>query len=422
MLYLLLIAWALYAGLLMTRFTDLFKLPDVTAYLIIGVLIGPSVLGRLNIEWLGIVSYEKVEDLSILSDIALGFIAFTIGSEFKYNELKKIGRQALIVGFFEACSATLVVDIVLILLCRFVPNIISLPMAITLGAIAAATAPAATLMVVKQFKAEGPVTKILLPVVALDDAIGLIIFAVSFGTANAIINGHTSMMNLIVEPTIEIVASLILGVIVAVILSKMELLFKSRTNRLILIIASIILTVAISKVTFLIGPFGGSFSPLLVCMMFGTVFCNICDYSDELMHRAGTWSKPILVLFFVMSGAELNLSIFKNPLVIILGLVYVVTRVIGKYFGARVGATISGCDDAVKKYLGVTLIPQAGVALGMSAIVARTLGSKGELVRNIVLFGVLIYELIGPQLTKIALIKAGDIKELPQKQYSHNKR
>lgn len=414
MLILLLIAWALFAGLLMTRITNIFKLPDVTAYLIVGVLIGPSVLGKLGIEGIGFTSFAEVESLSIISDVALGFIAFAIGSEFKLNELKHIGKQAFVIGVCQAVVATLFVDIALIILHTLMPDVVTIPMAITLGAIAAATAPAATLMVIKQYKAKGPVTNVLLPVVALDDAVGLVIFAASFGTASAMISGSANILNLIVEPIMEIVMSLLLGSVVAIVLTYIESKFHSNTNRLILIIGSIVLTVAIAKVSFQFGRFGGSFSPLLVCMMLGTVFCNICPLSEELMDISNKWSQPMLVLFFVLSGAELDLYVFNNPIVIMVGIIYILARSFGKYIGARISADAVGSKEVIKKYLGITLLPQAGVALGMSAIVARSLGANGMLIRNITLFGVLIYELIGPTLTKIALTKAGEIKEKPK--------
>ena len=414
MLYLILISWALFAGLLLTRITNVFKLPDVTAYLIVGVIIGPSILGRLGIKGIGFTSFEEVESLSIISDVALGFIAFAIGSEFKLKDLKEIGKQAFTIGVFQAVVATLCVDASLILLHFIMPNIVTVPMAITLGAIAAATAPAATLMVIKQYKAKGPVTDILLPVVALDDAVGLIIFAASFGTASAIINGNANILNLIVEPILEIVLSLLMGSVVALILTYLESKFHSNTNRLILVIGSIVITVAIAKASFQFGRFGGSFSPLLVCMMLGTVFCNICPLSDELMDISDKWSQPILVLFFVLSGAELDLQVFNNPIVIMVGIIYILTRSFGKYIGARISADMVGSKDVIRKYLGITLLPQAGVALGMSAIVARSLGTNGLLIRNITLFGVLIYELIGPTMTKMALTRAGEIVEKPK--------
>ena len=412
MLNLFLITWALFAGLLMTRIGNIFRLPDVTAYLVVGVIIGPSVLGRLGIKGLGFTSYEEVESLSIISDVALGFIAFSIGSEFKVDKLKKIGKQAVIIAIMEATMATILVDIVLLVLHFNFPQVVTMPMVLTLGAIAAATAPAATLMVIKQYKAEGKVTEILLPVVALDDAICLMIFAVSFGVAQSIISGGTNPINLVVEPLMQIMISLTLGSIAALMLTYLEKYFKSNSNRLILIIATIILTVGFAKITFKLGGFSGSFSPLLVCMMLGTIFCNICPLADDLMERADFWCKPILVLFFVFSGAELNLDVFKNPIVVMIGLTYVFTRSLGKYLGARVSATMTGSAEEVKKYLGITLLPQAGVALGMSALAFQLMNNNdGLLVRNITLFGVLIYELFGPTFTKIALIKSGDIKE-----------
>ena len=412
MLNLFLITWALFAGLLMTRIGNIFRLHDVTAYLVVGVIIGPSVLGRLGIKGLGFTSYEEVESLSIISDVALGFIAFSIGSEFKVDKLKKIGKQAVIIAIMEATMATILVDIVLLVLHFNFPQVVTMPMVLTLGAIAAATAPAATLMVIKQYKAEGKVTEILLPVVALDDAICLMIFAVSFGVAQSIISGGTNPINLVVEPLMQIMISLTLGSIAALMLTYLEKYFKSNSNRLILIIATIILTVGFAKITYKLGGFSGSFSPLLVCMMLGTIFCNICPLADDLMERADFWCKPILVLFFVFSGAELNLDVFKNPIVVMIGLTYVFTRSLGKYLGARVSATMTGSAEEVKKYLGITLLPQAGVALGMSALAFQLMNNNdGLLVRNITLFGVLIYELFGPTFTKIALIKSGDIKE-----------
>ena len=411
---LLLVSLALFTGLLMTRITNIFRLPDVTAYLVVGVLIGPSILGSLGIKYVGFTSFNEVDNLLLLSDIALGFIAFSIGSEFKLKNLKTIGTKAVVIGIFQALTATLFVDVVLIFIHYLIPDIVTVEMAIILGAIATATAPAATIMVVKQYKAKGEVTDLLLPVVALDDAVGLVIFAVSFGIVEAMINGTTNISKLIVGPLLEIVLSLFLGYIVAYILTFLESKYNSNSNRLILIIGSIILTVAITKATFGIGQFEGSFSPLLTCMMCGTVFCNICPLADELMESSNKWSQPIIVLFFVLSGAELDLAVFNNHTVIVVGVVYIITRSLGKYFGAMISAGLVGCSHNVRKYLGITLLPQAGVALGMSAIAARALGNHGLVVRNITLFGVLIYELFGPTLTKIALVKSGDIKELPR--------
>lgn len=420
MMNLFLITWALFAGLLMTRVGNIFKLPDVTSYLVVGVIIGPSILGKLGIPGVGFINFEEVERLSIISDIALGFIAFSIGAEFKLKNIKHIGKQAVVIGIFQALTATICVDVVLYIIHMIEPRIITMPMALILGAIATATAPAATLLVVKQYKAKGAVTDILLPVVALDDAVGLMVYAISAGVAQSLILGNVNIIGVIIEPIVIIILSLLLGSVVALILAQLEKYFYSHSNRLILIIASIVLTVAIAKITFKLGGFSGSFSPLLVCMMLGTVFCNICPFADDLMERADTWSRPVLVLFFVLSGAELDLSVFKNIIVVIIGIIYILTRSFGKYIGARISATMVGSPESVRKYLGITLLPQAGVALGMSGMAVGILGEKGVLVRNITLFGVLIYELVGPTLTKIALMKAGDIKE--QKWYAKGKR
>ena len=411
-LNLFLITWALYAGLLTTRIGNIFRLPDITSYLVVGVLIGPSVLGRLGIRGIGFVSFEEVERLSILSDVALGFIAFSIGSEFKMKNLKTIGRQATTIGILQAVITSICVDIVFIALHFIMPDVISMQVALTLGAIAAATAPAATLLVVKQYKAMGSVTDVLLPVVALDDAVGLMIFAISFGIAQTLNTGTLSVFTLIIEPILSIILSLFLGTVAAVFLNNIESLFKSYSNRLVLVIGTVILSIAIAKITFSTDLFSVSFSPLLVCMMLGTVFCNICPDSDELMQLADRWANPILVLFFVLSGAELNLDVFKDKTIIMIGIVYILARCFGKYYGARISATIARSPSEVRKYLGITLFPQAGVALGMSAIAATSLGADGLLIRNITLFGVLIYELFGPVLTKTALIKSGDIKEI----------
>ena len=311
MLNLFLLTWALFAGLLMTRVGNIFKLPDITAYLVVGVLIGPSILGKLGISGVGFVSFEEVEKFSIISDIALGFIAFAIGAEFKLKNIKHIGKQAIVIGIFQAITATIFVIIAVSILHIFVPHLVSIPMAIILGAIATATAPAATLLVVKQFKAKGNVTEVLLPVVALDDAVGLMVFAISSGIAQSLVSGETNIVGIIAEPLLVIFLSLLLGLLVALVLNELEKHFYSHSNRLILIIASIILTVGIAKMTFKIEGISASFSSLLVCMMLGTIFCNICPLADDLMERADFWSKPIIVVFFVLSGAELNLSVFN---------------------------------------------------------------------------------------------------------------
>ena len=410
---LLMISVALFAGLMMTRLMNIFRLPDVTAYLVAGVLIGPCVLGRLGINGIGFTSFEAVDSLGLISDVALGFIAFAIGHEFRLSALKETGKQAVIIGILQAVITTALVDVVLVAIHFMKPELLSLPAAITLGAIAAATAPAATLMVVRQYKAHGPVTDVLLPVVALDDAVGLAIFAVSFGAAQSMQNSNADALSLIVEPLLEIVFSLALGTVVGLFLTWIERYFHSNRNRIALITGSLILTVALSRLTFDIGRFHVGFSSLLVCMMLGTVFCNLCPLSEELMNSADKWSNPVLILFFVLSGAALQFQVFGSIAVILIGVIYILARSVGKYVGAKISANIAKSPEVVKKYLGITLLPQAGVALGMCTTAARVLGSDGNLIRNIILFAVLVYELIGPTLTKIALTKAGDITEIP---------
>ena len=400
---------ALLAGLLLSRLAKKVQLPAVTAYLVAGVLIGPFVLGKIGIPGLGITS-DQIEGFGLISDLALGFIAFSMGSEFRIAQLKKIGKQATFIGVFQALFTTLAVDAALIVLHLIIPETFTLESAIVLGAVAAATAPAATLMVVKQYKAKGPVTDILLPVVALDDAVGLVVFAISFGIARSLGAGSINATSVILEPILEVVLSLALGFVMGLLFTLCEKYFHSRSKRMAVSVTFVMMTVALSSMSFEIGTVHIGFSSLLACMMLGTVFCNICEVSEELMERADRWTTPVLILFFVISGAELELSVFADIMVVVIGAVYIISRSLGKYFGAGISAKIAKCNPNVVKYLGITLLPQAGVALGM-AIKAIELGPEGAIVRNITLFSVLIYEIVGPFLTKVALTKAGDINE-----------
>lgn len=402
---------AILAGLLMTRLAKPLKLPDVTAYLVAGVLIGPYCLGALHIEGLGFIHADAVAALSLISDVALGFIAFSIGNEFRLEELKHTGKQAVVVGVVQAVAATVLVDLALLGVHMMMPEKLTAAQAITLGAIATATAPAATLMVVRQYKAKGPLTNLLLPVVALDDAVGLVVFAVSFGIARTMVSGTSDLVAVLCNPLIEIAASLALGALMGWILTQLEKLFNSNTNRLNMTIAFVFLTVSLSMMEFQVGRVTISFSSLLVCMMMGTVFCNICPLSHDIMEKADRWTSPLLAVFFVISGADLELSVFTDIAIVGIGVVYIVARSLGKYVGAYASTKWTHCPPQVCKYLGITLLPQAGVALGM-CITARQLGEQGALIRNIILFSVLVYELVGPMLTKQALTKAGDIRPM----------
>ena len=404
------IAIAMFAGVLMTRVTKIFNMPDVTAYLIAGILIGPCCLGRLGIEGLGFVSYSSISDLDLISNLALGFIAFAIGTEFMVPKLKKVGKQAVVIGLTEALTAVLFILGILLILHLIMPYKISVPLAILLGAIASATAPAATLLVVRQFKAKGAVTEILLPVVALDDAIALICFAIASGIARGMLGGEIDIISIVINPLIAIVMSLVLGAVLGSILAFLERSFHSNKNRMIFIVSGVLITTALSMLEIPIGPVKISFSSLLVCMMLGTVFCNACPVAEEMMERAEKWTSPLYCLFFVLSGAALRFDIFSDVTIILVGVVYIVFRAFGKYVGASVSSRAMHCPPQVVKYLGMTLFPQAGVALGMSLQASQILGETGALVRSLTLFAVLVYELAGPSITKIALTKSGDIQ------------
>ncbi len=403
---------AMLAGLMMSRLTKIWNLPAVTAYLVAGILIGPYCLGQLGIPGLGFISHEDVTSYSIISETALGFIAIAMGNEFRLSELKQIGRQAVVIAIFQAVVATIFVDAALITLHFIMPEKLPLSCAITLGAVATATAPAATLMVVKQYKADGPLTKMLLPVVALDDVVGLIVFAISFGIAKAIEHGALDMISVIVNPLVEVIASLILGSLIGLLFHFTEQFFHSRSKRMTISVTYVFLAVALSMAEFHLGPVTVEFSSLLVCMMMGTIFCNLCDFSEELMDRMDRWTGPIMVLFFVISGADLEFSVFSDWAIILVGVIYILFRSAGKIMGANLSAGFMKCAPTIKKYLGITLLPQAGVALGMS-LTAMSLGEPGVVIRSVALFAVLVYELVGPLLTRIALEKAGEITEKP---------
>ena len=405
--YLICLAVALVGGLLLTRVTKLMHLPAVTAYLVAGLLLGPFCIGRIGLPGLGFNSLEQVEALSVLTQTALGFIAFTIGNEFRLGQLKTMGKPAIIIGILQAVVTTVLVDLILIGLHQLRPDVISIPCALTLGAIASATAPAATLMVVRQYKADGPLTRLLMLVVAIDDAVGLLLFSISFGIASALETGSISLMGVAVEPLLEIVLSLGLGALMGLLLNWLETFFHSRSKRMALSVSFVILTVGLSMLKFQVGGVHIGFSLLLVCMMTGTMFCNVCETSDELMERVEGWTVPLHVLFFVISGAELDLKVLIHPVTLIVGVIYIISRSAGKYFGAYGSCKAVKCSPAITKNLGITLLPQAGVALGM-ALTASQL-SDGSLVRNVVLFSVLVYELVGPALTKRSLLKAGEI-------------
>ena len=380
------LALILLTGLLLGRAVKLIKLPNVTGYLIAGILIGPYLFK--------IVPMELVAGLELVSEIALAFIAFSIGSEFKVSYLKKVGKTPIVIAILEGLAAMLVVTLVLILV-GFDPTI-----AILLGAIASATAPAATIMVIKQYKAKGPVTETLLSVVALDDAVALM----AFGFAVAIVNimqypGETSLVLSILKPMGEILGSLLLGFLLGILFTVPLRFFKKDSNRLIITVAFVFL--GSSLATYL------GLSPLLLCMSMGAMLINLSKSAGSILKLTDSITPPIFVMFFVVSGMELNLSVL--PQIGVMGILYVVCRIVGMVAGAYLGAVIMKAPENIKKYLGFSLVPQAGVAIGLSLLAAQMLPEYGQTIRAVILSATLIYELVGPAITRVSLKRAGEI-------------
>lgn len=383
---LLTIGIAMAAGLMLSRAARLVHLPNVTAFLIAGLLIGPCVGG--------ILTEEEVSGLNVISEAALGFIAYAIGAEFKLNYLKKIGKAPVTITVFQGVMTALCVDVGLILLG------FPLPVCLLLGAIALATAPAATLMVVRQYKAHGPVTGMLLPVVAMDDALGLIVFSISASIAQTLLGGEATIANMLLSPLIEIVGSLALGSVLGLALGYCSRFFASRGNKLALSIAMVLAGVGLCDMLGL--------SSLLVCMMIGAVMVNVSQQHEVLTEQCDRFTPPLFLLFFVLSGADLDLSVL--PVVGVLGICYLLLRSLGKWLGTLIGASVVHSEKNIRNYLGLTLLPQAGVAIGMSQLVASRFPTLAGQINTVVLAGVLVFELIGPVITKLALTKAGEIK------------
>lgn len=375
-------------ALLMTRIMKKISLPNVTGYLLAGLIAGPYCLRLYN--------SGNLDSLTVITNVALGFIAFSIGGEFKLSSLKALGAKIFIITVFEAVGASILVAATLILL-KF-----PITLALVLGAIASATAPAATLMVVRQYKAHGPVTSTLLPVVAIDDAVCLMLFSILSSVAKSLESeGGFSLYQTIIKPVIEIVLSLAIGLCIGIVLSIGTKFFKSRANRISLVCTAVFLGVGISD------KFG--LSSLLLCMAIGAALANYSPAANPVMDISERWTPPLFMLFFVISGAQFNFSILKQ--VGAVGVIYLLMRSFGKYFGARLGCRIAGTEKTVRNFLGITLLPQAGVAIGMAQLSLTVVPEYGEQIRAVVLCATLVYELVGPLLTKLALQKAGEIKK-----------
>ncbi|MGL5978298.1 MAG: cation:proton antiporter [Erysipelotrichaceae bacterium] len=376
----------LLVGLLFGKLAKKLKLPSVTGYLIGGLLIGPY--------FFHVIPHGAIESLNFLSNIALGFIAFTIGSEFKLSYFKRVGFTPIVIALCEALLAVCLVTLAL-LAAGF-----EAPLAITLGAIAAATAPAATVMVIKQYKARGETTETLLSVVAIDDAVALIAFGFASAIASMMIQPETtSLWASLQAPLMEIVGSVAVGAVIGFVFTLLMKWFKDTSNRLILVVATILLSVGLAEMLHL--------STLLLCMSMGAIFTNLSVDGEKMLHIADSFTPPLLMMFFVLSGAELNLAIL--PTIGTIGIIYILVRVVGKVGGAYLGASIMKTSPEVRKYLGWALVPQAGVAIGLSLVATQILPEYGATIRGVVLCATLVYEIVGPLIAKIALQKAGDI-------------
>ena len=391
-------AAAIALGLLLTRIAKKINLPNVTAYLVAGLAVGPYCLNLFD--------QDALAGVAQITSVALGFIAFSIGGEFKWESLKRVGTKAVIITLFQALAALALVDIVLLVFG------FDVPLSITLGAIATATAPAATLMVVRQYRAQGTMTNTLLSVVAMDDAIGLAAFSISLAIAQSLTSGAApTLYNMLISPLLEIMLSLVVGGLLGALLSFLMRFFRSRANRLSLMLAAVLAGVALAD--------GYGLSSLLTCMAIGAAMVNLRDDSEMLVEIIDRWTPPLFTLFFVISGAVLVLHVLST--VGILGLLYILARSLGKYFGARVGASVVKSEPKIRKYLGLTLLPQAGVAIGMAQVVITKLPEYGAEIRAVVLCATLVYELIGPVITRIALERSGEIPGSVLAEQKHRK-
>lgn len=376
----------IFGGLFLSRFAKKFHLPNVTGYLFAGLIIGPYMLN--------IIPLEAVESIGILSELALGFIAFSIGSEFKISYFKRVGLTPIVIAIFEATLAVILVDIALILIG------IELPFALVLGSIAAATAPAATIMVIKQYKAKGPMTETLLSVVAIDDAIALILFGISVAIAKSFGSESENILLTLIDPLWEILFSLGLGAILGVVLTYVSKFFESRGNRLSLAFAFVFTAI------YLADTYHGS--SLMTVMTLSAVYANLYRNVDTILELTERATPPLFIIFFVLSGAHLNVSVL--PTIGLIGTVYILVRVIGKYLGAYLGALLMKANKNIRNYLGPALIPQAGVAIGLTFVANDVVPEYASAIRAVILCATLIYELVGPAIAKISLQKAGEIQ------------
>ena len=378
----------LFAGLIFGKVVTYLKLPHITGYLIGGIIIGPSVLN--------LVPHEAALSLKIITEAALGFIAFSIGSEFKISQIKKSGKGVMIITVFEALVAIACVDLAMIFIFKQ-----PVQFSIIIGAIAAATAPAATVMVIRQYKAKGPLVDTLLQVVAMDDAVGIIAFSISLAIAQVLSGGGTGnvLAHALWTPSKEIFGAALLGVAFGTALSYFSKKATGEEQLLTMTLGALLFTVGISV------QFG--FSSLIACMMVGATVVNLVN-NKRTFTVVDRFTPPIFLAFFTIAGVDVNFGVLKG--VGLIGVGYVIFRVVGKLLGAYAGARLTNAPEVVQKYLGFTLIPQAGVAIGLSMVAERVLpGETGLAIKTIILGATVIYELVGPVIAKMALVKAGAI-------------
>ena len=392
------IAIMLFCGFAMTRLTKLLKLPNVTAYITVGILIGPFCLD--------LIPENVIEGTDFLSDIALAFIAFSVGEFFKLNTLKKNGAKTVVITLFEAISAAALVFALTFFILR-----LDAVLCIVLSALAAATAPTSTAMTIRQTKAKGNFVDTLLQVIALDDVLSLIAFSIALSIAGAFLeDGASVSAGTVITPIVVNIGIMILGGFFGFFLKL--LMPKKRTvdNRLIILVSTLFLFCGLCALL--------DISPLLGCLAMGMVYINVTD-DDKLYKQINYFSPPIMLLFFVRSGLNLKLDSLFTPTVdtgsipiIAIALLYFAVRMVGKYGGAFLGATLIKADKSVRNYVGLALIPQAGVAIGLAAMADRTLGgTMGENIQTTILASSILYELIGPACAKLSLYLSGSISD-----------
>ena len=377
----------LLVGVIGGKLAGLFKLPNVSGYLVLGLILGPS--------FLKFISPDDVETFSIISELALAMIAFSIGSEFILKDMKKLGKSILFITIAEVVGAIVLVFIIMY-------YIFKQPFAfsIVIASMSAATAPAATLLVIRQYKADGPLTRAILPVVALDDVLGIIAFGIAMSLAKISIGQQDySIYKMVSGPIIEIGGSIILGLIIGAILVFASKSASGRDQLQMLSLAAIGIATGIANVL--------GYSPLLTCIVMGSMVVNISRNSKRTFKSIDDFSSPVYTLFFTLAGASLDLSILKT--VGLMGVAYVIARAGGKMIGAWIGAKAVKAESTVRKYLGLALLPQGGISIGLLVIVRQQLPQYTMAISTIIMFSVLIYEVTGPIFAKIAIEKANEI-------------